>query len=343
MRRRDISFCLTSIGYDGEGLDNITGLPKPKLRAETGDIVVTAEKCLTAGTAKLDILQKTGLTTPLGDVVVTRVKKPGLVVTAGPNKSSQVRSLTEILRRIGPGAILFDGALNRIAPMVETDGFVLATGAARTPDISRLARETEWIWGICNILVVPRAAELARRNLDRVTLLTPELEKIQDWPLSSLLSVRDTAGLFLKSAPEDSYLYIPGIVSMAALRLMSEIFRRNARRVVLAFADPVKLLVSGEIGLLNQLLEDLDRAGALVGVLKRVPLMAVTINPFYPEYRTESMSYQPATVDFIRLQVAIQKNIRVPVYNVCRQGAKELVDSILTYARPWESPDVMCF
>jgi hypothetical protein len=112
---------LTSIGYDGENIDNVTGLPKPKLLVETGDIVATAEKCIISSTAVMEVIAETNILTPLGKVLITKVKKPGLVVTAGPNKSSEVRRLNDLLQRIGPGITIFDGALNRIAPLTETE------------------------------------------------------------------------------------------------------------------------------------------------------------------------------------------------------------------------------
>ena len=41
LRKRGIAVFLTSIGYDGENLDNVTGLPKPKIPVEPGDIIAT--------------------------------------------------------------------------------------------------------------------------------------------------------------------------------------------------------------------------------------------------------------------------------------------------------------
>ena len=61
LRRRGVPFYLTSIGYDGENLDNVTGLPKPKLPVQVGDIVATAEKCLLASTARFETLAQTGV------------------------------------------------------------------------------------------------------------------------------------------------------------------------------------------------------------------------------------------------------------------------------------------
>ncbi len=343
LRTRGIQFFLTSIGYDGENIDNITGLPKPKLQVEAGDIVVTAEKCLSASTASLKILEQTEIRTALGKIAVAKVMKPGLVVTAGPNKSSEVRMLSQLLRKLGPGVTIYDGALNRIAPMAETDGFVLATGASRTPDIPNLARETEYIWHIANLPTVLRAAELQERKLGWVTLLTPDLTIIKEWPKTSLLSSHDIADILAQQMEEGSYLFIPGIISENAMELISSVMSTRQRRLVLTLADPIKLLVAGDPLILYNLIQKLEDKGAFVGVLRRIPMLAVTVNPFYPEYRFESKTYQPAFVDFTRLQVTVQKNIRVPVYNVVKQGAKGLVDIIMANAKVWESPDTVYF
>ena len=193
LRRQAIPFYLTSIGFDGENLDNVTGLPKPKLRVEPGDVVATAAKCLAASSAGFAVLGETDVQTPLGRILIARVEKAGLAVTAGPNRSTEVRKISRILSRLGPGISLFDGALNRIAPLVETDGFILATGAARTTDIPRLAQETAYIWRLANLPAVPQAAALAELQPATVTLLDDELAVRAVWPGSSLLSERDAA------------------------------------------------------------------------------------------------------------------------------------------------------
>lgn len=347
LRLRNIPFFLTSIGYDGENIDNITGLPKPKLRVEPGDLVATAEKCLAVSTAAYKILQTTNIRTPLGRISLVRVTKPGLAVTAGPNKSTEVKLLASLFRETGPGVQIFDGALNRIAPMVETDGFVLATGAARTPDIPRLARETELVWQIASLPTVPKAARLAAKPPAVIALLTKELTVRREWPASSLISenaAREVVdGLSAANLPADSYLYIPGIISEQALAVLSSAFGQYRWPLFITFADPIKLLVASNPVAYYTHLDRILAAGGYVGVLKRVPLLAVTLNPFFPEYRFDSKTYQPAFVDFVRLQLQVQKNIQAPVYNVVKQGAKALVDNILAGAHHWESPSTMHF
>lgn len=341
LRTRGTGFYLTSIGYDGEDLDNVTGLPKPRLRVEPGDVVATAEKCLAASTAGLDKIESTDIETPLGRIYIARVTKGGLVVTAGPNKSAEVRELAAMLSRLGPGVTIFDGALNRIAPLAETDGFILATGASRTVNIPRLAQETGAIWKLSALASVPRAMEMADRRLSRVTMLNADLDIIKEWPTASLLAEKDLEPILSEPMAKYGYLYVPGIVSEKVLQALAGRLACQPRQFILAFADPMKLMISGSPLGYYELIEAVERTGAVIGVVKRVPLLAVTINPFYPEYRVESKAYKPAFVDFTRMQVAVRGSVQVPVYNVVKQGVQGLADIVIANARRWENPDAL--
>jgi hypothetical protein len=344
LRSRGIPFYLTSIGFDGEDMDNVTGLPKPKLRVEPGDVVATAEKCLKASTAVFSVLHETNVRTPLGRIVVARVEKAGLAVTAGPNKSGEIGEIAGILSRFGPGITLFDGALNRIAPMVETDGFILATGAARTPDIPRLAQETEHIWRIANLPTVPQALGLVERRPGTVTLFDEDLNVLAHWPGASLLSERDAA-LAVNAAAADggAYLYVPGIIGERAFAYLAEQAGKLPPRLFLTLADPIKLLAFANPVAHYHWIEQLERHRILTGVIKRVPLLAVTLNPFFPEFRYETSTYHPAFIDPIRLQISVSEQVDVPVYNVVRQGVRGLVDTVLANARTWETPMTTTF
>ena len=133
---------LTSIGYDGEYLDNVTGLPKPRIDVYPGMIAAVSERCLPFSRAKLEVLERTDVMTALGRIVIGRVVREGKLVVAGPGKGTELRGIMDKMARFGANLIIVDGALNRIAPFTEVDGLILATGASRTADIPRLAAET---------------------------------------------------------------------------------------------------------------------------------------------------------------------------------------------------------
>lgn len=338
LRRRGIQFYLTSIGYDGENIDNITGLPKPKLRVEPGDIVATAERCIEASTATFSILTQTPVRTPLGRVVVGRVEKGGLAVTAGPNKSAEVKTVSTILRRLGPGIVLLDGALNRIAPMAETDGFVLATGASRTLDIPRLAEETEKIWRIANLPTVPLALHIAERRPAGVTIFNKQGDVLTYRAGASLLSEQDVDHTVAALQDGGACLYIPGIIGERAFAYLTDRVPDLPTRLFLAFSDPIKLLAFANPIDYHGWIDRLESKGVLTGVVRRVPLLAVTLNPFYPEFRYETASYRPAYLDPHWLHLTVSRRVQTPVYNVVKQGIQGLVEQMLAQARPWEHP-----
>ena len=343
LRYRDIPIFLTSIGYDGENLDNITGLPKPKLKVMTKDIIATAEKCVATSTAQLKILDITNIHTPLGKVVITQVLSPGLIVTAGPNKSTEVRLLRDLLHQIGPGVTIFDGALNRIAPMAETDGIILTTGAARTTNIPVLSLETEMLWRLSNLPYAEQLSKLTEKKVTCVTLLNSNLQEIASSQHPSLLTVQETARLFQGFDDNEGHLIIPGVTTEKVLQTLYEFFINSEQRLFLTFADPIKLLTADNLVTFYQKLDKLYEAGVFAVVLRRVPLFAVTVNPFYPEYRFESKTYVPNHIDFHTLEVSVRRKIAIPVYNVARHGAKHLVDIILTHAHRWEAPETVYF
>ena len=148
-----LSIGLTSIGYDGEDLDNITELPKPRIRGVKGMLIATAERCLTAGTAQIRPIVRTPLKTPLGDIVIGRVVEEGLVVLAGPNKGRDLNTLLQGINELECNLTFVDGALNRLVPLMETEALVLATGASRDTSTEFLAHEVRSIYQIFGLPV----------------------------------------------------------------------------------------------------------------------------------------------------------------------------------------------
>lgn len=342
LRRRGVPFYLTSIGYDGETLDNVTGLPKPKLPVQTGDIIATAEKCLLASTARFDTLAQTEIKTPLGKIRIVRVTRSGLVVTAGPNKSSEVRIINGILNGLGPGVTLLDGALNRIVPMSETDSFILCTGASRSTDIPRLAREAECILRMANLPLTPFAGAIGKQNLKTVALFDDQGSSLGTLPFISLLSNDDLA-LVLQTAAnlQATGLFVPGIIGEQQLVQLCLHRRECPPLRYLVLPHPIKLLALGNPIEYSGQFTALANTGLHTGVLRRIPLLAVTVNPFYPEYRYETATYHPAYVDPVRLQLAMENALRVPVYNILRQGVDSLMELVLTSRRPWSNPSAL--
>lgn len=279
---------ITSIGYDGEAIDNITGLPKPRLRVTPGVLVATAERCLPAGTATLHPLESTPIETPLGPVILARVQASGLVVLAGPNKTSDLERLLQSLRPLNPGLILVDGALGRMAPLQATDGLIVAQGAALYPDLGRLVAHTRALAGLFSVPALDPGAN--------------------------------------PSAPRprnNGFLTLDDLKRQVSLNW-------ETKKIVLE--NSIKLVLSGPVEEVWAYLSAVRQQGIEVFVRQRVPLLAFTVNPFYPKWVKENRLYREEFLPAESLYEAIRAAVPVPVFDVKKDGAAlwTLVKSFLS-------------
>lgn len=149
---------VTSIGRDGESVDVVTGTSKPGIWVKRGSLIVTATGLLNACDITREIVDATGIHTPLGEVVVMRALSDGNVQLAGPSVSGQLIPLIEKLRDFGAGVVLVDGAISRKAfgsPTV-CEAVILCAGASGHPDMEVVVRETAYI---CELLLLPESKE----------------------------------------------------------------------------------------------------------------------------------------------------------------------------------------
>lgn len=139
------SLAITSIGFDGEDLDHITGLPKPKVVVEEGTVVATSEQAAKHSTAKLQLLRKLNIATAFGPVCLYKVRQSGTVVLVGPNNSEDLLMLKDVLKSEQIEIFLVDGAINRVVPFQHVEFVILALGASRSTSIDVLLTEARVI------------------------------------------------------------------------------------------------------------------------------------------------------------------------------------------------------
>lgn len=305
--RPDIRLAITSIGYDGEYLDNVTGLPKPRIEMREGDLAAVAERCLIYSRAKMEVLEKPGIMTAMGPLLIGRITRAGKLVVGGPNKRGEVRSVLKRLGELGAELTIVDGALGRIVPLCEVDALILSTGASRRTDIKRLAEETH---AMTSILTLPELPPLGRAESVPAVLSQPDYEALKE-RLSALDSV-----------------YIQGILGGVYLtELSKEAEAFSGKRIL--FENPMALLPIGDPPQVLERIEAIRSAGVTLGVCKSVRLVAVTVNPYYPRFRYSKNYYEPAYVDKEALHAAIAGSVgSIPVFDVMQQGAAQLTERL---------------
>jgi len=325
--KQNVSIGLTSIGYDGEEVDNITGLPKPRLLLKKGSIVATAAKCLSAGRASFEILESTDIVTPLGKIMIVKIVEDGLVVTAGPNKSSELRFVLYLLtKKWDANFIIVDGALNRIAPMVETDGIILATGAARNTNIGELVRETQAYYELFNI---PEVGLEERKLLHEQTMicLICQDKSIINLEYGSLLDKKSVSRIKQHMGKIDA-VYIPALLSENMFSELNRDIKDLWRGKTLVVKDPVKIAAGGSPENIKTEIKTLLDFGGRINVLNKLPILAISVNPFYPLYRFEKNNYEAGFVDGEELLASMKQAVPIPVVDVKKDGVDSLISLI---------------
>lgn len=321
---------LTSIGYDGEDIDNITGLPKPRIIIQKGNTIATAEQCLSPLKDRIETIEKTTVNTALGQVVIGRAKKKGLVVLAGPNKGKDLQYIIHRLKQNEIQIILVDGALNRMMPLIHCDALILTTGASRHTDIDLLVDEIDSMSKVFSLpirrkdkfsneelSISQNKIVIIQRKGNPVLLDAPSL--INQKILNSLI---DTIG-----GQQYEEVYIPGIITDTILKKIIKRHYLSFQGKTIIINNPTFLLIgSQDMSHLKDLINNMLNRGIKLKTLCNLPILAATINPFYPKYsRFEKNSYKAAYIDEEQLYQKMRNRLPFPVLNIKGEGSAKLL------------------
>ncbi|MDB5096259.1 MAG: hypothetical protein JWM80_680 [Cyanobacteria bacterium RYN_339] len=259
---------LSSVGRDGEAVDQLTNRPKPRVRPPVGALVATSHDAAVYSQATLAHVASTPFRTALGPVAIYRVTAPGFVEVAGPVKVREAAALLKQLADLGCTKILLDGAADRRAFIsAGVDGFVLATGAVLSPDPREVVEETRAVLARLQLPSPPQSwRDLCTQGAGAIS---PAGFKF--WPEATFLA--DLPG-FLAWLPVDAQaLYVPGALADTLVQAVLE-----ARRP-LDFVVPAGTHVLASRELMDRLLA----RGQKLYALNPLKAVAITLNPFSPD------------------------------------------------------------
>lgn len=305
---------LTSLGLDGEAVDAMTGLPKPRYVPAAGVLVVTALELLRQAEregARVEYLRKLPGRTALGPVALARILHPGQVVIAGPTLLRDVRSALDAAQALGARLGIIDGAINRTgaaAPAV-SDACIVCTGAsvAATPEL--VARRTV---DVLRRLSVQRSswADAYRKQAPRARVSLFMSDK-REQPLISfsetdrIAEPGNEASWIARQAGENRHavFFLHGALTEELSRaLLAQQAGYNDAELVVE--DGTKIFCHAVV------LQRLAERGLDVRVAAPIRLLALTINPFTPEY-----TCTPALL-LDALAKALPQDERLPIFDV---------------------------
>jgi len=290
---------LTSIGRDGEDKDLVTGTKKPGIYVAEGALVATAsDLILRSCDVTREILETTGISTPMGDVVLLRARSDGAIQLAGPSITDQLARLREDFFRFGADLVIIDGALSRksLCSRKVTQATILCTGASYNKSIDTVIEDTAFQ---CRLLTLPETADPEIRNMAETDFRDKVIFGANGaWTVSSGISLEDAlrdpqaAGarsVFFGGALSD-FVLKPLLMSNAPLQGLTFVVR-----------DSSKLLLKQDT------FEKLQRRGVTLQVLDSVNLVALTVNPF-SAYGTHFPKEE--------LMTRMETQVNLPVINV---------------------------
>lgn len=272
---------VTSIGRDGEERDVIDArIEKPRVRLQAGDLVATTGALLRASGVAHERLSRTGVRTPLGEVVLARMSKPGSVEVAGPSAAADLRSVGEEMLLLGAEQALLDGAIDRRAassPAV-ADGLVMATGAILGEDIEDVVSATS---DAVDLVRLPAAGDGDNAAAAGVATNTAEESDVECVPLERRLVLgaepAEIATL-LRDHPRASTLTVDGALSERFLEgLLAARGERAGRALRIVAADPTRVFLA------RRGVRWYQRQGIAIEVRRTIALKAITVNPLAPQ------------------------------------------------------------
>lgn len=151
--RQKTTLGITSIGRDGENVDVVTGTKKPGIYVRKGTIIATAASLLTSCDITKEILAKTEIATPLGEIVLIRALSDGNVQIAGPSMNKQLTKIRKSLLEFGAEKVLMDGAISRkslCSPEV-AESVILCSGASYDKNMEAVIAHTKYVSDIFRI------------------------------------------------------------------------------------------------------------------------------------------------------------------------------------------------
>lgn len=321
LREQKKNLAFTSIGYDGEEIDNITNLPKPRLFFHSGDVIATSEKCLSYEKINYEVLDETQFKTALGKILIVRLLTPAKVVLAGPNTAEGLKKILEQIKLVSSADYVFvDGSLNRLSPMYLVDKLIFTTGAARNTSINFLVDEMKIIE---KVFSYPTTNLNLDEDLSRITIYSDE-EK-QNLNLTTLIDEEDFEILFNHINRYTKKIYLNGLVSIKLLHFkFKQLIEKTSDQLEIIFQSPLHLLFGDNFFLLQEFISDCEKYSIEISYRKKPELAAITLNPFYPKYN--DYVYSPSFIDKQVLLSEMRKALKTSVFNVFESDAEKIFD-----------------
>ena len=264
---------VTSIGIDGETVDQVTRTQKPEIVLREGMYFGTSEMHYRQRRLVSELIDVSDESTSLGRVVTARALTGGKILLSGPSSASSLRRwMGEMHQRFDIDLVVIDGALSRMssASPAVSQSMILATGAAYSANMATLVSKTAHVVDLVNLDLT------TSENIAALMPLEKGLWSIDnDGNLNSLDALTSLSrDIHFEGMDNCRTLYVAGALVDGFLEKVRK--NKSLKQVELVVRDFTKIFVT------PQQFRLFLKAGGCIRVLHKSKLIAVTVNPTSP-------------------------------------------------------------
>ena len=292
------NIAVTSIGIDGECIDQVTNTQKPEIELFQDMVFITSEKHYHEKRLVSEILNVSTQQTALGRLITGRVRVGGKIILSGASNTSWLKKVIQEMNQYHVNTTLVDGALSRRSfgsPSV-TESMILTTGAALSPNIPKIVQKTKFLYSLINL---PQHETSLQDNLLEIENGIYSIDKEDNLhnlhiPSSFLIDQHKE-----KLSMHGNILFVSGVVSDKLLDTLR--LQKNITEILVLVKDFTRIFASPES------VHAFLKKGGTIKVLLKTKLIALCINPLSPT------GY---VVDSNKLKDSLAESLHIPIYNI---------------------------
>lgn len=289
---------LTSIGLDGEELDALSFLPKPRIFCKPKTIVATAKDTLRLCQATYRILEETFLSSALGNIVLIEIIEAGNCLIGGPSSMEEMKWLIQKMKTYQLDQILIDGAFFRMSLSAVSDACIYVVGANKNILMEAVVRHFAAVMKLYHL----KKSDISLQGEENILFIEKDGSRLR-LPIASLL---DEDIIWAKLTPKTKSIWIPGVITPTFVQEWLRL--RQKRNIELIIRDATHVVLP------DALLERMMRHHHFLSVRDTIPIAAVCYNPTSPKgYAFDEAAFR----------AALQANTALPLFNVKKEDGNE--------------------
>lgn len=263
---------VTSIGIDGETIDQVTRTQKPEIVLREGMYFGTSEMHYRQRRLVSELIDVSDENTSLGRVVTARALTGGKILLSGPSSASSLKRWMDEMHRSGIELVVIDGALSRMssASPAVSQSMILATGAAYSANMNTLVSKTAHVVELVNLDLTSDENIKKLMPLEKGVWLIDKQGRLKGLDAVTSLS-RD---IHFEGMEDCETLYVAGALVDGFLEKVRK--NKSLKQAELVVRDFTKVFVT------PQQFRLFLKGGGRLHVLQRSKLLAVTVNPTSP-------------------------------------------------------------